>query len=439
MIDRIKDLGENGVKRVQLILTIFAVFILAACGGGETTTDLAEHTESTAAIDEKEEIPEEESAEEEEIVEETEAVDEEATTENPSSSEDEVVSSNLGELKVHYIDVGQADASLLQYSDGEKEYTILFDTGDWRGNEVVPYLSSQNVSYIDLVVISHPDADHIGQLEKVMNSFDVGEVWMSGNESSSQTFERAVGAVLASDAGFHEPRAGEEFDIGPMAVDVVYPNSISGKSNEESISVLFTYGTVKLLFTGDAAHSGETYMRSNFNVDADVLHLGHHGSKTSSDPAFIDAVSPSIAIYSAGTGNSYGHPSPEVVTAIQERDIELFGTDVNGTIIITTNGETIDVQAGSGTVTAGTVPEESSETTESETEESEPVAPQGSCININEASVEEIQAIIHIGPARAPDLIALRPFSSVDDLERISGIGPARIDDIKAEGIACVQ
>lgn len=435
------------------------LFLLTACGTGESTdpatsTDAIEVTnvESKESIQTKKKIVELEEKEEEEKKEETLAKDEETKEKAPKAN------SKLNQLKVHFIDVGQADATLFEYSDGENAYNILFDTGDWRGSEVVSYLNANQIAALDLVVVSHPDADHIGQLDKVMQNIAVDEVWMSGNESTSKTFQRAVEAVLNSNAGYHEPRAGESFDIGPMGIDVLYPTGISGKTNEESIAMLFTYGSVKFLLTGDADRSGESSMQSNFNVSADVLHLGHHGSKTSSGNSFIDAVSPQIAVYSAGASNSYGHPSPEVVNSIVDRNIPLYGTDQHGTIIITTDGKSIQDVATSGKndpikaaakapAKTETKPEAKKETkpaakkevAEKQEKKPDPAPAASGCIDINNASIEEVQGIIHIGPVRAEDLIELRPYGSVDNLSKIKGIGPARIADIKAEGKACVQ
>jgi len=357
---------------------------------------------------------------------------------SPETTSASLETSNLSELTIHYMDVGQADATLFQYADEEKNYTILYDTGDWTGDEVVNYLEAQNTTYIDLVVVSHPDADHMGQLDDVMNNFEVGEVWLSGNESSSEVFQRGIEAVLSSEASYHEPRTGEAFKIGPMEIDVLYPEVITGKSNEESVSLLFTYGSNKFIFTGDAAKNDELQiMNSGIDINADILQLGHHGSDTSSDPAFIDAVDPSVAIYSAGEDNSYGHPSEEVVTLIEKSGIELYGTDVHGTIIVTSDGEnySIDTEHG-GSIQSLAKPNESDRSKES-TITNEELPSYNSCININTASVDEVQNIIHIGPDRAEDLIDLRPFQSIDDLKRINGLGTARIADIKSEGLAC--
>lgn len=408
----------------KLILSMFMAIFLVACGQGVELESHENHIEKQTELEEK-------------SAEETSGNTEES---NQSEESDSNVSGNLPELNVHYIDVGQADATLLQYG----ENSILFDAGDWRGNEVVNYLNSVGISKLDLVIGSHPDADHIGQLADVMNTFDVDEVWLSGNDSTSQTFQRGLEAVLNSGANYHEPRTGEEFEIGPMSLKVLYPQSITGASNEESISVLFTYGEMTFLFTGDADRQAEKRMITS-GIDADILQLGHHGSSTSSDPSFIKAVSPEVAIYSAGIDNSYGHPHQEVVSLIKNSGIKLYGTDVHGTIVVTTDGIEYTVKTKKdGTITpkntaSNSKSSSSSNHTSPGTEESKKSAPSGSCVNINTASFEDVQKIKHIGPERAQDLINLRPFSSVQDLDRIKGIGPSRINDIVVEGVACVN
>ncbi|WP_337019414.1 MBL fold metallo-hydrolase [Oceanobacillus massiliensis] len=432
----------------RFLLTMFLTIFLVACGqdSPETLGENSTGNHKEVTVEEREKtalnIESEESDPAAESVAEEDQAEEKATKTGDSPPDQ-----SLSDLKAHYIDVGQADAALFEYNDGNQPYTILFDTGDWQGNEVVTYLKSQDVSDIDLVVVSHPDADHIGQLDDVMQTFEVGEVWLSGNESSSDVFQRGMEAVINSGADFHEPRTGEEFEIGPLEIDVLHPDNISGKSNEESVSLLFTYGSTKFLFTGDADRSAELeMMESGMDIKADIIQLGHHGSDTSSDPAFISAVHPSVAIYSAGAGNSYGHPGERVVSLIKKSGIELYGTDVNGTIVVTTDGENYHIATNKdGTVSPGNTGDSQStgeKADENLPAETEPAPPKdapanNSCININSASVEAVQGIIHIGPARAQDLIDLRPFNSVDDLSRISGIGPARIAEIKSEGLAC--
>lgn len=363
----------------------------------------------------------------------------------------------LSTMKVHYIDVGQGDSTLIQFSDGDEDYTILIDAGTWQRTDVVEYLQSQKVTTIDLAIATHPDADHIGQMDKVINQFNVGEIWLSGNMSASRTFQRLLEAIDNNNTDYYEPRMGEEFEIGPLQIDVLYPKTITGKNNTESISLKLTYGDVVFIFTGDADRDAElTMLKSGFNLNGDILHIGHHGSNTSTHPSFLQAVTPSIAIYSAAEGNSYGHPHAEVVNLVQSSGIKLYGTDVHGTIIVSTDGKTYTVTTKkSGKVTAGTrsgtakkpesaAPSPSPSTSPAQAppskkeQESKPAPANNNCINLNSASAGELQRIIHIGPDIAKQLIELRPFNSVDELQRINGIGPSRLKDIKSQGLACV-
>jgi len=415
----------------NILLAFMLSVLLVACG-----QDIDQPTNATISN-------EQQTNQMEENLDDPEANNQEIMKDHPDNhvSETPPDEDELNDLKVHYIDVGQADATLFQFTYDDKPFTILYDAGDWNKNDLVQYLSTQNITFIDLIIISHPHADHTGQLADVIDTFGVGEVWLSGNTSTSETFQQGLEAVLASDADYYEPRAGDVFDIGPLTIDVLHPSSISGKFNEESISLLLTYGNIKFVFTGDAGTNEELEMMNReINIEADILSLGHHGSNTSTDPGFLQAVNPEIAIYSAGTGNSYGHPHPEVVSRVQDAGITLYGTDVHGTILVTTDGSDYTIATKEdGTISPkSTEPENSEETTKKE-EPKKDKTETNHCLDINQASLEEVQSIIHIGPERAQTLIDLRPFDSVDDLERIKGIGPARITDIKDEGLACVK
>ena len=163
-------------------------------------------------------------------------------------------------------------------------------------------------------------------------------------------------------------------------------------------------------------------MKRKMGVKATILQLGHHGSNTSSDPKFISAVNPDVAIYSAGKNNSYGHPNDEVLSQIQKSGIKLYGTDSHGTIIVSTDGKAYDIQT-----------EKDSAASTQATEDDQ------SCIDLNAASVEALQEIKHIGPARAADIESARPFNTVEDLIIIKGLGPASIAEISSEGKACVN
>lgn len=355
--------------------------------------------------------------------------------ENESSSNLPVIEQSTSineELKVHFLDVGQADATLFQIMENGQSYTILIDSGDFTGDEVVDYLQKNQVKNINIAIGTHPDADHIGQLDQVLQSFPVDEVWLSGNTSQSDTFQRVLMAISENDVDYVEPRTGDTYDIGPLHLEVLYPKEITGKANEESISVKITYGEISFVLTGDAEKQNEREMiQSDAQLKATFLQLGHHGSSTSTSKEFLQAVQPEVAIYSAGLDNSYGHPHEEVVSLIQESGIPLYGTDVHGTIIVTTDGKTYQIK----TEKDGTIQKKDSAP---QSPTNEPEQNHESCININAATVEEVEEIIHIGPKRAKDLIELRPYHSIDELTKINGIGPARVDDIKDEGLACI-
>ena len=180
-------------------------------------------------------------------------------------------------VTLHHIDVGQADATLIQGPDG----TILIDAGHWQRNEVVPYLKAAEVEVIDLVVLTHPHADHIGQIPAVLEAFEVTEVWMTGWEHESQTLERALDAVLASDAGYHEPRAGETQAFGELVVEVVHPVEPLTDVHD-NLAVRVVFGDFAALYTGDAEVRHEVEMTErDLELGAQVLQLGHSTYATS--------------------------------------------------------------------------------------------------------------------------------------------------------------
>ncbi|QKS72551.1 MBL fold metallo-hydrolase [Paenalkalicoccus suaedae] len=449
-------------SRMLPALFLLAPLVMTACGT-ETPEDMQnandvnvapnEEIESEASASENDEVSQENEVEEtsneathteNEINEANEPVEEEAAD---SSNEDIQIASateDLGSLSVHFIDVGQADATLFEFD----EATILFDTGDYSRNDVVNYLHANDIEEIDILIGSHPHADHIGQMDTILNEFDVSEVWMSGATATSQTFERVLDAIETTGVDYYEPRAGDIFDVGPLVVEIVHPVSALNDLNDDSISATFTYGDITFLLTGDAEQNAEQMMvNSGYDISADVLQLGHHGSNTSTTEGFLSAVSPSIAIVSAGENNSYGHPHEEVVTRVEQAGIDLYGTHVHGTVIVETDGQEMNVltsadgtvsPSSSGGSSGGATPADDPDPVEEEPVE-EPatdLTPSG-CIDINSASFDELQGIIHIGPERAEELISLRPFNSVDDLTRVNGIAAGRLGDIVAEGAAC--
>ena len=244
-------------------------------------------------------------------------------------------------LTVHFIDAGQGDATLVAGTD----FTILIDAGRHDDDRVIRYLESTDIQHIDLLIGTHPHADHIGQFPQVLAAYDVHEVWMSGDMHTTRTFERALDAILESDARYHEPRAGESHTVGSAIVDVLHPENLNGEFNNGSIVVKITFSDITLLLMGDAELlAEEEILGRGHAIQADILKIGHHGSRTSSSDQFLAEVDPDFAIYSAGNDNSYGHPHTEVMERLSEKGIKVYGTDTYGTIRITSDGHTYSIE-----------------------------------------------------------------------------------------------
>lgn len=318
-----------------------------------------------------------------------------------------------GRLRAYFFDVGQGDATLFAGPD----FTILVDAGRHTRNDVVPHLLAAGVEEIDLLIGTHPHADHIGQFPEVLRAFPVTEVWMSGDEHASQIFERTLDAILASGSGYHEPRTGEALRLGSARVEVLNPSEVDGDLHNGCVAVRVVFGEVAILLTGDAEIPAERRMvASGFPLRAQILQLGHHGSRTSSGEEFLREVRPEVAIYSAGEGNSYGHPHAEVIERFRNRRVPVYGTDRDGTILVESDGRRFEVRPGIEMRTTG-------------------VPLGGVGIAINTAPKEQLTRIAHISPERADELMRIRPLRSVDELTEINGIGPARLRDIKQQGL----
>ncbi|KMK76624.1 hypothetical protein AB990_10175 [Alkalihalobacillus pseudalcaliphilus] len=245
-----------------------------------------------------------------------------------------------GEAMIAFLDVGQGDSTLIQ----SEQVTILIDTGRHDSELIFSRLEEFNVDSIDLLVLTHPHADHIGNADRVIEQYEPNEVWIDGNEATSRTFERLIDVLLESEVTVNEPRAGESYEVGDILIDVLSPFELTGNLNDDSISMRITYGDVRLLTTGDAERRSEMKMlESGSDLAADIYKVGHHGSSTSNTKEFVQAISPEVAIYSAGKDNQYGHPHREVIALTEQLGIDMYGTSEHGTVIIATDGETFEL------------------------------------------------------------------------------------------------
>lgn len=265
-----------------------------------------------------------------------------SSTDNSSQnkSSETYVSTN-GELKIHYIDVGQGDCELIQLNN----QNLLIDTGSNQyDDKLLNYLKKQGVKKLDYVIATHPHEDHIGCMDDIINTFEIGTFYAPKKTSSTKTFERMIKALKSNDLKITPAKAGIEFILGDEAIcKIAAPNSSSYEdTNDYSVILKITYGNTKFLFTGDAeAISEKEVVKNHYDIDCDVLKVGHHGSSSSSTLEFLKKATPQIAVISCGKDNKYGHPHKETIERLKKIDCKILRTDIEGTIILLSDGTTI--------------------------------------------------------------------------------------------------
>lgn len=257
-----------------------------------------------------------------------------------------------GILKIHYIDVGQGDSILLQQGG----HNMLIDTGTNDSTDsLISYLSKQNIGKIDYLVLTHPHEDHIGGADKVIEKFNVGTIIMPKITQTTKTYKDVVAAMNTKKLKAEAPVPGSAFKLGDANCEILGPiNSNKEDLNTYSIVMKVTFGSNSFMFTGDAQTSNEKDMiKKGYNLKADVLKVGHHGSRTSSSEAFLEAVNPKYAVISCGKGNDYGHPHKEIMDRLQKLGIKVYRTDESGTIICTSDGKNISFNCSPGSYKPG--------------------------------------------------------------------------------------
>lgn len=253
-----------------------------------------------------------------------------------------IITENGGVLEVYFLDVGQGDSIYIKTPFGDD---ILIDAGENSyGDDVVKYLNDLGVDDIEVMIATHPHSDHIGGLDVVLESYKVESVYAPEVGHTSKSFEDFVGAV--NDEGLSIISATSGVEIPLMGVEAVFVGPVKEYDdlNNASAVLHLTYGDNEFLFTGDAEEESEKdIIASDYNIEADVLKVGHHGSVSSSSKEFLDEVQPSYAIISVGVDNDYGHPHDEILEQFSIRKIEVLRTDLLGTIVVTSDGQNISL------------------------------------------------------------------------------------------------
>lgn len=247
-----------------------------------------------------------------------------------------------GTLAVHYIDVGQGDSTFIELPNNE---TILIDAGEKTAAEkIINEIKTLGYEKIDYIVATHPHADHIGGLSKVIETFSIGNIYMPKAVTTSKTYETLLQTILEKNLKVKIAKNGVNvIEQNDFKVFFLAPNSEAYEElNNYSAVLKITYHENSFLFMGDAQTESENEIQEDVKVN--VIKVGHHGSDTSSSKDFVERVTPTYAVISAGKDNRYHHPHPSVVTRWQKSGAEILRTDECGDITMTSDGKTIHVE-----------------------------------------------------------------------------------------------
>ena len=242
-------------------------------------------------------------------------------------------------LVIHFVDVGHADCTLLSVG----ETTILIDGGNTgTSSAVLQYLRRFGIEELDLVVNTHPHGDHLGGIPTVINAIPTKEVWCSTTTFDAYLYDQFESAVAKQNLTIQKPAPGTIYAADGLTITVLGPleaESAYEDLNDTSLVLMIQYGEKKFLFTGDMeAYAESQLIGSLYNLDADVLKVGHHGSYSSTSQAFLDKVTPEYGVVFCQWGNEYGHPHDGPMNRLKKAEVELFRTDIMGDIVLVTDG-----------------------------------------------------------------------------------------------------
>lgn len=256
-----------------------------------------------------------------------------------------------GELEVHFIDVGNADCILVR----QGEHNMLIDSGDIGAyQDIVDYLDRHGIKKFDLVIATHPHADHIGEMADIIKAFPIDRFVMSympeGKEPTTNVYLSMLEALDERNVPIDEAVPGATYTLGTAQLQVLAPLSEHSDANAMSVVTRLTFGDRAFLFTGDAEEEVEReILTRGFEVKADVLKAGHHGSKTSSSEPFLRKIAPTYAVITCGEGNSYQHPHEEVLERLDDIGATYYRADLCGDIVFTVKDDgslTVETQKG---------------------------------------------------------------------------------------------
>lgn len=253
-----------------------------------------------------------------------------------------------GQLEVCFIDCGQGDAILIKTPAGE--YMLVDGGKSEEGENIGDFLRSRGVKQLAVVVGTHPHSDHIGGLAEIIDSFPVEKVFLPRVTHNTNTFEALLKSIKGKNLKINTARQGVKIPLEGVEASFVAPVGEGYDDlNNYSAVIRIEYGDSSFVLTGDAEELAEKEMLlSSENLKADVLKIGHHGSSGSTCPAFLKAVAPQYAVIMSGVDNDYGHPHRETLAVLNAAGVKVYRTDLNGTINITSDGHSININSVGG-------------------------------------------------------------------------------------------
>ena len=236
---------------------------------------------------------------------------------------------SLNGFTLHIIDVGQGDSILLEC----KNQYMLIDAGEYdKGNVVVSYLKNHNIDNLDYAVVTHPHSDHFGGMKTVLENVKTDNIVITEAVNTTRSWEKLIDYIDEQNYNVIFPKTNDTYKLGDSTITAYVPK-VTDELNNCSIVMKAEYNGFSAILTGDAEKSEEELiLQSGFDVSADVLKAGHHGSSTSTSNKFLEAVAPSVSLISCGKNNDYGHPHKETVKKLKENNIEMLRTDELGDI-----------------------------------------------------------------------------------------------------------
>ncbi|WP_310604105.1 ComEC/Rec2 family competence protein [Anaerosporobacter sp.] len=248
-------------------------------------------------------------------------------------------------ISVHFLDIGKADCILVKIGDK----AVLIDSGtSEKANDIVAYLKQQGVTKLEYAVATHCDKDHVGGMSAVLNEFPTDVLLMSSRGKSTKPYKAMIDTAVQLEVTQFIPKVNTVFYVDGVKFTVLAPGdkAMAAKTdNESSIVLMMQYGEKKFLFMGDAMEVSEKEMlSSDYNLHADVIKVGHHGSKKCSSEEFLDTVNPAVAVITCEEGDGTSLPEKKTLEVISQQHIMLYRTDRDGTIIMTTNGIDIKIE-----------------------------------------------------------------------------------------------